>query len=60
MKQMPRVATFLKNFMSYHVTYPTEQEAAQAKKQPRVSSIGYFETHFDNYSSPILCSKGND
>ena len=36
MKQMPRVATFLKNFTNYHVTYPSEAEAAQAKKQPRV------------------------
>ena len=36
MKQMPRVATFLKNIMSYHTTYPTEREAKEAKKQPKV------------------------
>ena len=38
MKHMPRVATFLKSFTNYHVTYPTEQEAAEAKKQPQVST----------------------
>jgi hypothetical protein len=37
MKNMPRVATFLKGMMNYHTTYPTEKEAMEAKKQPKVS-----------------------
>ena len=37
MKNMPRVATFLKNIMNYHTTYPTEKEAKEAKKQPKVT-----------------------
>ena len=40
MKQMPRVATFLKSVLSYHTTYPTEKEASEAKKQPKVSLYG--------------------
>ena len=36
MKNMPRVATFLKNIGRYHTTYPTEKEAKEAKKQPKV------------------------
>ena len=38
MKQMPRVATFLKSVMSYHTTFPSEKEAKEAKNQPKVSA----------------------
>ena len=37
MKQTPRVSTFLRSMMSYHTTFPSEKEAEESKKQPKVS-----------------------
>ena len=50
MKNMPRVATFLKNIVNYHTTMPNEKDVEMSKKQPKVSQL-IFLTHKCQVSS---------
>ena len=47
---MPRVATFLKNLVSYHTIHPTEKDVEKSKKAGKVSQGTFYSIFLGNVS----------